>query len=481
MLKSLLLLCLVCLPWQMSALVKRDSVYMISTADDLEEFAQLVNNGEYGANAILTNDIDFSGHTTMIAQTKHYHGTFDGQSHTIKVNYHFDVPTSALFRYVDHGGRIINLHVDGTITSSQRYAAGIVAKLYGGELNNCLSTVTVHSTYQGDCTLGGIAGFVKNRNRLTNCVFVGSLQAPNGRRVGGLIGWVDEPLTVLQNCLVICQAEVQSLESSNSVVRTLKPEYVVLDNVRYVNDINQSIDGAKKISLDEYLNGATYYKLFTMQLHDIEQQVVEKDHQLHTVYMLMLGGLLMLIVQSVLLFIYYTVSKRIRRKLLRQYQDFVRVKAELAALTGVNAVSDQDDDDCDEETLPDDEPDLDESADDTSVNLQILYQKLLLVMEQKQLYTNPKMNLQLLARELCTNQSRLSTCINRISGKNLSTWLGQYRVAYAMKLMDEDPSLREEEIRERSGFSSHSSYYRIFNKVTGYTPKQYLATRILTK
>ena len=48
------------------ALDKKDGVYQIGTADDLEEFAALVNGGEVYANAVLTADIDRGIDGTMI-------------------------------------------------------------------------------------------------------------------------------------------------------------------------------------------------------------------------------------------------------------------------------------------------------------------------------------------------------------------------------------------------------------------------------
>ena len=66
---------------------QQDGVYQISSAQDLVDFAAVVNNGETNANAVLTADIDMSGVEGFtgigVARNTLYVGTFDGQGHKI--------------------------------------------------------------------------------------------------------------------------------------------------------------------------------------------------------------------------------------------------------------------------------------------------------------------------------------------------------------------------------------------------------------
>ena len=104
------------------ALDKNDGVYQIGTADDLEEFAALVNGGEVYANAVLTADIDRGIDGTMIGTNeKMYQGTFDGKGHTIKVNMYPEAENAALFQYTGFGAVIQNLKVEGTITTAKKF------------------------------------------------------------------------------------------------------------------------------------------------------------------------------------------------------------------------------------------------------------------------------------------------------------------------------------------------------------------------
>lgn len=46
-----------------SAINVVDNVYQITSADEFIEFAELVNGGQSGIDAVLTADVDFTGKT----------------------------------------------------------------------------------------------------------------------------------------------------------------------------------------------------------------------------------------------------------------------------------------------------------------------------------------------------------------------------------------------------------------------------------
>ena len=68
------------------ALNQVGGVYQIGTAQDLVDFAALVNGGTTGANAVLTDDIDMTGiewNNPIGTASPYYSGHFDGQGYTI--------------------------------------------------------------------------------------------------------------------------------------------------------------------------------------------------------------------------------------------------------------------------------------------------------------------------------------------------------------------------------------------------------------
>lgn len=140
-----------------------------------------------------------------------FKGHFDGNGHTITVNYTTSDEFCAPFRYVD-GATIANLKVKGTINTSKKYAAGIVAFAEGTTtLANCTSSVTINSTVNGDGSHGGLVARSKHGGGaelyLYNSLFDGELygpkivdEYPGTGKWGGLVGWSNGAL-LIENCL----------------------------------------------------------------------------------------------------------------------------------------------------------------------------------------------------------------------------------------------------------------------------------------
>ena len=129
-----------------------DGVYQISTAAELREFAERVNDGETTANAILTADIDLSsvcseekGTWTPIGniESTAYTGTFDGNGKTISGLYiSSNADYRGLFGYVGTGGTVQNLSVSGSV-SGGRHVGGVVGYNDGGSVTNSYNTGSV--------------------------------------------------------------------------------------------------------------------------------------------------------------------------------------------------------------------------------------------------------------------------------------------------------------------------------------------------
>ncbi|GEM_PF-832644 len=135
-----------------------DGVYQISTAQDLADFAKLVNSGEHCANAVLTADIDMSGISyippigTLVwpqGPILHYGGTFDGQGHIIhnlRIEKDVTGAETGLFGRLS-GATIKNLGiVNATIKNASALRAGVLAGCCAGNstVTNCFTTGDIH-------------------------------------------------------------------------------------------------------------------------------------------------------------------------------------------------------------------------------------------------------------------------------------------------------------------------------------------------
>ena len=122
-------------------------------------------------------------------------GTFDGGGHTLTVNYSATENNAAPFLYMV-GGRIENLRVCGTIETSAKYAAGLIAHQYGSTtIKNCHSSVTIRSNFSGDNSDGTHGGFVAVSEQnatltIEGCLFDGKLLTTGTKATDHCAGFV---------------------------------------------------------------------------------------------------------------------------------------------------------------------------------------------------------------------------------------------------------------------------------------------------
>lgn len=185
--------------------------YLISTAQDLEEFRNLVNSGQLDLDAKLTNNIvlnenfeqekfamsddgtvTYNGVAVPDSFTQwvpigdsygnYYNGVFDGDGHTISGLYiNSESYEQALFGCVGSNGTVKNLGITNSFIYSYAYAGGVVATNNNGSVVNCFNDGIVCSSD----TVGGIVAY--GMGTLTNCYNSGEIKATSGN-AGGVIG-----------------------------------------------------------------------------------------------------------------------------------------------------------------------------------------------------------------------------------------------------------------------------------------------------
>ena len=158
---------------------KEESTYLIiSSARELNEFAQKVNNGNSyeGKTIKLANDIEYDGVTvnnfTPIGNYyQRFGGIFDGAGHTIKgINItQYDKSYIGLFGFIDKNAIIKNLIVADSEFGGKEDVGGIVG-VNSGVINNCYN---INCKISGSDEVGGIAGL--NENSIKNCISNGNI------------------------------------------------------------------------------------------------------------------------------------------------------------------------------------------------------------------------------------------------------------------------------------------------------------------
>ena len=153
-----------------------EGYYLLGSLQDWQDFAALVNGGTTTANARMTADIDLGDDQTKIGDydvAYAYQGVFDGQGHTLNVNYYSSSPSTdveggysiAPFRNIN-GATIKNLAVTGNITGYM-HCAGVVGFAVSPS-TNLINNVTVSANITILNTHGG--GFIGHNEYWANFV-----------------------------------------------------------------------------------------------------------------------------------------------------------------------------------------------------------------------------------------------------------------------------------------------------------------------
>jgi len=95
------------------------------------------------------------------------------------------------------------------------------------------------------------------------------------------------------------------------------------------------------------------------------------------------------------------------------------------------------------------------------------------LVESQQLFLVKDLKISDIARELGTNATYISACINGQMGISFLEFIARYRVEYAQKLMLEHPEMSSLEIWEASGFNNEKTFFRRFRLQTGMTPAEW--------
>ena len=159
-------------------------VIEIYTPDDLITLGQSCHYDLYSKDKVirLMNDIDLSGYD--FDSISSFSGVFEGNRYTISgLNIDASGSNQGLFRYLDEGGIIRNLTVEGVVNPiGTRQEVGGLVGTNRGVIINC--TFTGHVS--GLSSVGGIVGFNESTGTVINAVSNGAVIGEH--LTGGIVG-----------------------------------------------------------------------------------------------------------------------------------------------------------------------------------------------------------------------------------------------------------------------------------------------------
>ena len=103
----------------------------------------------------------------------------------------------------------------------------------------------------------------------------------------------------------------------------------------------------------------------------------------------------------------------------------------------------------------------------------ILSEKLENIMSGKSLYKNPNLSLQDVSQEMNISSHQLSQFLNSNLNKNFTSFVNEFRINEACKIITSNDKLTLESIGYDVGFNSKSTFFAAFKKHTGTTPLNY--------
>ena len=184
--------------------------YEIASKENWKEFCDLVKGGQTKLNAKMTANVDLGSDITMAGTNAHeYSGTFDGQNHTLKLNWDSGSNGYIAPFSVVEGATIKNLRTEGQITSNEKFLSGLVMSAYGTTtLTNCVSNVNITSSILiSACDAAGLICSVKPGANVTidDCVVKGNITATTDTGKDKMAGFVgsQEGTCTLNNCLYL--------------------------------------------------------------------------------------------------------------------------------------------------------------------------------------------------------------------------------------------------------------------------------------
>ncbi|MCL2218725.1 MAG: hypothetical protein FWC23_02095 [Chitinispirillia bacterium] len=225
-----------------------DTIYYITTADQLLGLAHIVNGTAQGVarddfagrTVELTQYIDLSEYTNWIpigrTAGNAFAGRFDGGRHVIS-NLHINRPDSSyqgLFGWIS-GGSVERLGLEGVNISGGASTGAVAGYLDNGFVTDCYTTGTIRSADGA----GGVAGSAARGSGIVTCY--STVAVTGGGSLGGVVGAIDNS-NVLKCAALNPEVRRDSYLSSIGRVAGRNTGGTLSDNVGYAGMGNSNSD-----------------------------------------------------------------------------------------------------------------------------------------------------------------------------------------------------------------------------------------------
>jgi AraC-like DNA-binding protein len=109
----------------------------------------------------------------------------------------------------------------------------------------------------------------------------------------------------------------------------------------------------------------------------------------------------------------------------------------------------------------------------TDDEAQVIIGNLKKVMTEKEVFKNPNLKVNDLAKEVKVSAHQLSQLLNDNIEKNFTLFVNEYRINEACKILSANKNLAIDAVGDEVGFNAKSTFFAAFKKVKGMTPSVY--------
>ena len=243
--------------WTFQGSGTAENPYLIPSADVWNYLGGQVSAGNTYSGKFFRQTADISVTTMMGNGSYPFCGTYDGNGYTLTVTYNTAEASPGPFQST-RGATIKNLHTAGTITTSNKFAGGLIGFAYDANtITNCRSSVYITSSVSGDGTHGGFIGDNEGSKSVTTsfegCVFDGKLLGNKTDCCGGFVGWCDTQNGVrlsLINCLYVPQQVTVNASGCQTFTRANDLNIVFTANTNnYYSELLGGEQGKQRYSI----------------------------------------------------------------------------------------------------------------------------------------------------------------------------------------------------------------------------------------
>lgn len=154
-------------PTETLSMTDAASVILINNKEDFQTFANSCYTQEYSAGIVFSLQTDLDLTDAAVMPVPLFCGIFEGNGHEIRgVELQYSGSDLGLFRYVEEGAVIRNLHVSGNINAdAQSEQVGGIAGVNRGTITECSFSGSV----TGKQAVGGIVGHNEAGGQIESC------------------------------------------------------------------------------------------------------------------------------------------------------------------------------------------------------------------------------------------------------------------------------------------------------------------------